>query len=120
MGNLAKRLEKLEAALAARRQHRQIVKAVRGPQDRNTVLDQMVSDGEITEDQRSDVFLIRQIVVPWKQAAEKPKRDYFMPLETKAPAGPVGALPTEEDHGVVAPAEQANGKAKPKGFHGLP
>lgn len=93
MGNLAKRLEKLEAALAARRPE-QIIKVARGPQDRDLVLSAMVRDGEILEDQRDSVLLIRQIIVPWKTPTEPEKvpKDYWInpidPLETKAPEPP--------------------------------
>ena len=84
--NLSNRLDKLAEMLRTKQEAagrgRRIVKAVKGPKDRNTVLDQMVSNGEITEDQRGDVLLIRQVIVPWKTAVEpvKPVKELLATL----------------------------------------
>ena len=97
MASLTKRLEMLEAALAARRPE-QVVRAVKGPQDRNTVLDQMVSSGEINPDQRDDVLVIRHIIVPWKYQDTAPDREQaafalLAKRENKSPSVSNGGKP---------------------------
>jgi hypothetical protein len=61
---LVSRLDKIEAALAAKEPTRQeIWKRIFGVEDKGVVLDRMITDGEITEDQRGDVRFIRRVFI---------------------------------------------------------
>ena len=67
MKKLASRLDKIEAALAAKHPPRErIVRCITdGVDDPHEVLDRMVANGEIAEHQRGDVrFIMNSIVAP--------------------------------------------------------
>jgi hypothetical protein len=61
---LVSRLDKVAAAVAAKRSSRQeIIRRIMGHENPEDVLDHMIASGEITEHQRGDVRFIRRVIV---------------------------------------------------------
>jgi hypothetical protein len=70
---LVSRLDKIAAALAAKRSSRQeIVRRIMGHENPEDVLDRIIASGEITTDQRGDVRFIRRVFVApfWDMRAD--------------------------------------------------